>query len=202
MSVKKWLGFLLILTGTIIIVYQYLEWNTGRTSAEKVSQEEMEKYEARKKTVDPPPIPENAETISLPDHELGEKVATLVIPRIEQKYSVYWGTNEEVLKQGVGMFISKSTTVPGIAHTVLSGHRDTVFVRLGELEDGDELIIEYDSKIYTYTIRKIWITDENDRTVIVPKDQPTLTLTTCYPFTYFGNATERYIVQGMLKSVN
>jgi sortase A len=201
--VKRWFGIILMILGVFIIVSQYLEWSTGRSSAEKVSQEEMKKYEERKEeTLKTPFTTEKAESISMADHELGEKVATLIIPHIEQKYSVYWGTDEEVLKQGVGMFVSKSTTTPGLAHTVLSGHRDTVFVRLGELEDGDELMIDYEGKIYTYTIQKIWITDEDDRTVIVPKDQPTLTLTTCYPFTYYGNATERYIVQGRLKSVS
>ena len=37
-------------------------------------------------------------------HQLGEKIALLIIPKIEQKYSVYWGTDDKVLKKGVGMF--------------------------------------------------------------------------------------------------
>lgn len=35
-----------------------------------------------------------------------------------------------------------------------------------------------------YKINKHWITDAEDRTVIVEKDKPTLT--TCFPFNYIG----------------
>ncbi len=96
------------------------------------------------------------------------------------------------------MFASSLTTTPGQGHTVLSGHRDTVFAGLEQLETGDKLIVSYEEQPYTYIIEKIWITDEDDRTVIVEKKEPTLTLTTCYPFTYVGNAPDRYILQGKL----
>lgn len=126
-------------------------------------------------------------------------MATLLIPKIEQKYSVYWGTDSSVLSQGVGMFVSDLTTVPGgYGHTVLSGHRDTVFVRLGELKKADLLHIEYEGKFYVYEVTDIWITHEDDKTVIVEKDDSILTLTTCYPFDFIGYAPDRYIVQAKL----
>ncbi len=68
------------------------------------------------------------------------------------------------------MFVSDVTTTPsGGGHTVLSGHRDTVFTDLGELKEKDTLVLEYDNKTYTYEIQKIWITDADDRTVIIKK---------------------------------
>ncbi|MED3831608.1 class D sortase, partial [Priestia megaterium] len=130
------------------------------------------------------------------NYNKGQKVANLVIPKLELKYSVYWGTDADTLKRGVGMFVSDLTTTPnGKGHTVLSGHRDTVFTRLGELKTGDKLIVEFDNKLYEYQIKKIWITHKEDRTVIVSKDKPTLTLTTCYPFDMIGKAPDRYIIQ-------
>lgn len=45
-------------------------------------------------------------------------------------------------------------------------------------------------------INKHWITDAEDRTVIVEKDEPTLT--TCYPFNYIGDAPDRYIIEASL----
>jgi len=44
-----------------------------------------------------------------------------------------------------------------------------------------------------------WITDPEDRSVIVDKDESMLTLTTCYPFDFIGNAPERYIIEAELE---
>ncbi|SCL86021.1 LPXTG-site transpeptidase family protein [Bacillus wiedmannii] len=49
-------------------------------------------------------------------------------------------------------------------------------------------------------MNKHWITDAEDRTIIVEKDKPTLTLTTCYPFIYIGDAPDRYIIEASLIS--
>jgi hypothetical protein len=51
-----------------------------------------------------------------------------------------------------------------------------------------------------YQVNAIRIVGKLDRTVIVPSDEAILTLTTCYPFTYFGNAPKRYIVTSNLIS--
>ena len=127
----------------------------------------------------------------------------LNIPKIKKKFSIYWGANDATLKKGVGMFVSDLTTTPsGGGHTVLSGHRDTVFTELGELKEKDNLIVEYDNTMYTYEIQKMWITHADDRTVIVKKEEPTLTLTTCYPFDYIGDAPDRYIIEAKLITSN
>ncbi|MDX6154284.1 class D sortase [Marinococcus sp. PL1-022] len=135
--------------------------------------------------------------------EKGENVAKLKIPELGNSYSVYWGTDDESLDQGVGMYVSEWTTTPDESrHTVLSGHRDTVFTGLDELEDGDSLIVEYENTQYVYRLQKTWVTDAEDRSVIVDKDEPTLTLTTCYPFDYIGSAPDRYIVEAELEQTN
>ncbi|MBU7595167.1 class D sortase [Metabacillus halosaccharovorans] len=132
--------------------------------------------------------------------ENGKNVASLQIPKIDSSFDVFWNTDESTLDKGVGMYVSEWTTIPNDigGHTVLSGHRDTVFTELGELEQGDIMTVEYEGESFDYEIKKIWITDENDRTVIVRKDKPTLTLTTCYPFDFIGSAPDRYIIQGEL----
>nr|2LN7_A Chain A, LPXTG-site transpeptidase family protein [Bacillus anthracis] len=133
------------------------------------------------------------------EHKEGEKVAMLNIPKLKKKFSIYWGADDATLKKGVGMFVSDVTTTPsGGGHTVLSGHRDTVFTDLGQLKEKDTLVLEYDNKTYTYEIQKIWITHADDRTVIIKKEEPILTLTTCYPFDYIGDAPDRYIIEAKL----
>ncbi|HLR69590.1 MAG TPA: class D sortase [Virgibacillus sp.] len=133
-------------------------------------------------------------------HNVGDDVATLKIPKLDKQFTTYWGTDENTLKQGVGMYVSEWTVTPEEAgNVVLSGHRDTVFTGLDQLEDGDKLELEYRGETYEYSIRKTWITDPEDRSVIVDKDDSMLTLTTCYPFDFVGNAPERYIVEAVLE---
>lgn len=185
----------------MIGTYYYLDWNKARSSAKELTNKEIKHYEesADQKTMPQKKVTPAQIPASQVQHEAGEHVANLIIPVIKKKYSVYWGADEDVLKKGVGMFVSDLTTTPsGNGHTVLSGHRDTVFTGLGNLQEGDQLLVEYEGHTYTYKIKKTWITDAEDRTVIVKKEKTVLTLTTCYPFEYVGHAPDRYIIQAEL----
>lgn len=228
-----WLGVLLITIGSFAFVYYFIDWYDARKTVEALTSTEIQQYQniqpATKDEKDvnnesnkgqsqhtipnqesnltntSEPIPESQKQIpaSQVQHQMGEQIAYMVIPKIKQKYQVYWGADAKTLKKGVGMFVSDITTIPsGNGHTVLSGHRDTVFTKLGDLQQNDYILVEYDKRVYIYQIRKHWITDENDRTVIVAKDKPTLTLTTCYPFNYIGDAPERYIIEASLVAIN
>lgn len=130
--------------------------------------------------------------------KFGEHFANLIIPRLQAKIPVVEGTNEDELARGVGHF--SGSVLPGEPdNSVLSGHRDTVFRRMGEMKVGDELHVETSQGTFIYEIKRMWITDSDDRTVIVPHDESVLTLTTCYPFSYIGPAPDRYIIQSTLK---
>ena len=123
----------------------------------------------------------------------GDNIGSLTIPALEQKLPIIEGTGTDELKKGVGHFIQ--SVLPGVEdNCVLSGHRDTVFSRLGELKIGDRLIVQTSAGTFTYEIKRIRIVDKDDKTVIVPTDHAVLTVTTCYPFGYIGNAPDRYIL--------
>jgi sortase A len=124
---------------------------------------------------------------------LGEKIGVLTIPKLNRSLPIFEGTNSDILKQGVGHY--KRSVLPGENNnSVLSGHRDTVFRGLGDVGINDELIVTTDDGEYLYKIRKVRIVDQNDRTVLAPKPNSTLTVTTCYPFGFIGNAPKRYIL--------
>lgn len=132
--------------------------------------------------------------------QTGEQMGQLIIPRLDSAVlPIVHGTDDNSLKKGVGHYVGYGTVNPGeTGHVVLSGHRDTVFRGVGKLKVGDQLIVDYDNHYFIYQIRKTWITHADDRTVIVPKSKPILTLTTCYPFDYVGNAPDRYIMESEL----
>ncbi|CAN7335211.1 class D sortase [Peribacillus frigoritolerans] len=132
--------------------------------------------------------------------ETGDLMGELYIPKIEATLPIYHGTDEDELEKGVGHYAG--SVLPGEKdNSVLSGHRDTIFRDLGEVGEGDLLIAKTEAGTFTYKVRKVRIVDADDRTVIVPKPKATLTVTTCYPFSYIGSAPERYVLVGdLLKS--
>jgi sortase A len=131
--------------------------------------------------------------------EIGEEIGELFIPKLNATLPIYHGTNEDELEKGVGHFAG--SVLPGENdNSVLSGHRDTVFRKLGEVGEGDELIVRTSAGEFQYKVSKVRIVDEDDRTVIVPKPRATLTVSTCYPFEYIGSAPERYILVAYLVS--
>ncbi|WP_255584835.1 class D sortase [Virgibacillus saliphilus] len=198
------LSLLLFVVGFIMVAYNGWNYFQSTQSVQQIP-EKSEKAEAAAVDITEKNIPEKSEMTVDPstlnyDIETGSEVATLDIPAMDKRFTTYWGADEATLDQGVGMYVGEWTTVPNRegGHTVLSGHRDTVFTGLDELGEGDTLEVHYDGETFEYEINKTWITDAEDRTVIVEKEEPTLTLTTCYPFDYIGYAPDRYIVEATL----
>lgn len=214
-----------MIAGLAIALFFTFQWWQGTQSVERVTEtNDSHIVEAKENTpqstsevAESSPISENNSNemdIAIPESEpltnetsdqfeVGEGIGRLYIPELESAYGTFWGTDDGTLKQGVGMYVSEWTTTPDQkGHTVLSGHRDTVFSELGGLEVGDQMFFEYEGKEYEYEIEDIWITDAEDRTVIVRKDEATLTLTTCYPFEFLGSAPDRYIIQSKLVGIS
>lgn len=136
-------------------------------------------------------------TITLTTFSVGDRIGKLNIPVLNLTLPIIEGTDEDSLKKGVGHY--SQSVLPGEAdNCVLSGHRETVFAKLGKVAIGDLLIITSEAGTFTYKVSTIRIVDAQDRTVIVPSDSSVLTLTTCYPFQYIGSAKQRYIVSADL----
>ncbi|SDM49963.1 class D sortase [Sediminibacillus halophilus] len=195
----KMLGFFLLTAGTAIVLWSgYTWWQQG--SAVTHQPEKVEEAHPEWENTKPQKtLKTNSEDTDSLHFQSGEKVGQLDIPRIGNEYEVFWGTGPEVLKQGVGLHDSKWTVTPNqTGHVVLSGHRDTVFRHLDQVENGDHLYVTFEGVTYDYQVNKTWITDKDDRSVIVKKEEPTLTLTTCYPFDFIGSAPKRYIIQAAL----
>ncbi len=115
------------------------------------------------------------------------------MPTLKQKIPIIQGIGDKELKKGVGHFLESA--LPGEeGNCVLSAHRDTVFSQMGELKIGDSLIVKTSTGIFIYEMSKTRIVKKGDKTVIVPVDNTKLTMTTCYPFYFIGDAPECYIV--------
>jgi len=134
-------------------------------------------------------------TISKPDK--GSLIGRLEIPRLKKIIPIYEGTDNEQLKLGAGHY--EKSVLPGFPdNSVIAGHRDSVFAKFGTLKLGDKLIVSTDYGNFTYNIVFLRVVNADDRTVIVPTKEAILTLRTCYPFRFIGNATKRFIVTAKL----
>ncbi|MDQ8057638.1 class D sortase [Bacillus velezensis] len=128
--------------------------------------------------------------------KFGEAVGILEIPKINAELPIVEGTDADDLEKGVGHY--KGSYYPDEnGQIVLSGHRDTVFRRTGELKKGDQLKVKLPYGSFSYEIDKTKIVDQADKSIItLQHNKEELILTTCYPFSYIGNAPKRYIIYG------
>ncbi|PTM52711.1 class D sortase [Desmospora activa] len=126
----------------------------------------------------------------------GDKVGTLNIPRIQAEIPIWEGTRDHELDRGLGRH--ESTHLPGLGVTVLAGHRETAMAKAGEIEEGDELIIETAEGTFRYKVFKLWVADADDRTVVVPSDEQVLKVYTCWPLWAGADTEERYVIEAKL----
>jgi sortase A len=139
------------------------------------------------------------EMINVSEIKQGDIMGKITIPKIDKELPIIFGTSDDDLRRGVGHYIG--TAFPGQnGNVVLSGHRDTVFERLDELQVGDTFDVETLEGNFTYQVYEGKIVESDDRTIIVPYSLPVLTLVTCYPFNFIGDAPQRYILTARLIS--
>lgn len=131
--------------------------------------------------------------------EPGSRLGDLSIASLDLSYPVVQGTHENELKMGIGHLAGSMLPGQG-GHVLLSGHRDTVFRKLEGLKVGDEITFTTPYGDFIYEATDFKIVEANDETVAVPTDYEALTLTTCYPFNFIGDAPQRYIVYTKLKT--
>ncbi|MBD8071056.1 class D sortase [Bacillus sp. PS06] len=134
------------------------------------------------------------EVIKKSDVKFGETIGILSIPVLNAELPIVEGTDPDDLDKGVGHY--RGSYLPDEnGQIVLSGHRDTVFRDMGKLKLGDTLVIQLPTGDFTYKITNTKIVSADDTSIITLQDEEEeLILTTCYPFSYIGDAPDRYIM--------
>jgi sortase A len=121
-------------------------------------------------------------------------VAVLRIPKIHLEVPVFSGIDELTLNRGVGLI--PGTATPGEAGNIgIAGHRDGFFRGLKRIAPGDGVELVTAHHTWEYTVDSIKIVTPEDVSVLADRGTPLLTLVTCYPFYFVGNAPKRWIVQ-------
>lgn len=123
----------------------------------------------------------------------GQVIGKITLNRLHKSYPIIEGTDVTELARGVGHY-SASVLPGGKGNSILAGHRDSVFRKLGELRPDDQISLETLSGSFTYLVTGSKIVEVDDTSVFLNSDSATITLITCYPFSYVGNAPKRYLL--------
>lgn len=128
----------------------------------------------------------------------GSVLGRIEIPRLHVSAVVRVGSDARTLRLAVGYI--PGTALPGEPGNMgLAGHRDTFFRRLRDIRPHDEIRVETPRGTYRYQVEGTKIVNPEDVWVLDPTAHPTLTLVTCYPFTYIGSAPRRFIVRAQIE---
>jgi len=133
-------------------------------------------------------------TVSAPQRISSNDILTrVVIPRINLDAIVVEGVSKQALAKGPGHM--EETAAPGQpGNAVITGHRDTFFRHIVELNKGDDILIRRQGQVFRFQVTGKKIVWPQDVSVIRPTPDPRLTLITCYPTYYVGPAPKRLVV--------
>ncbi|MGE5716713.1 MAG: class D sortase [Acidobacteriota bacterium] len=119
------------------------------------------------------------------------------IPRVGISAIVREGDDERTLAVAVGHI--PGTARPGEkGNMALAGHRDSFFRALREIRIDDVIHVRAPGRGYEYRVDSTAVVAPEETRVLRATGDAVLTLVTCYPFGYLGNAPDRFIVHARL----
>jgi sortase A len=189
---KAWLNVLLILVGMgCVMFYAVATVNTWRFQRDaKIRVEKMVTIER------PPSLEPRVPAVAR--LKTGEIIGRVDIPRLKLSAAVAEGDDEVTLRTAVGHLPDTPLPWQRIGNVAFAAHRDGLFRPLEKIEMNDDVRIVTPRGEYHYQVTKKHIVDPHDVWVLAPTAKPTITLITCYPFSFVGNAPRRFIVQAEL----
>ena len=190
---RMWLNRALIAFGLACLIFYSVvtvhTWRYQRTAKSQV--EQMVSIER------PPAVRAEMPDVSKP-LETGELIGRVDIPRLKLSAAVAEGDDERTLGKAVGHLPDTPLPWDRRGNVALAAHRDGLFRKLEKIRLNDDVRIVTPRGEYHYRVKKTHIVDPDDVWVIAPTPTPTITLITCYPFSFVGNAPRRFIVQAEL----
>jgi sortase A len=147
-----------------------------------------------------PTVPQAPGGVRPPQPLPGSALGRIEIPRLGVSAIIRAGSDAKTLRLAVGHI--PGTALPGeVGNMGLAGHRDTFFRRLRDIRAADDIRVVTTGGTFTFKVNTLTIVSPKDTWVLNPTRTPTLTLVTCYPFTYIGSAPQRFIVHAVASAV-
>jgi sortase A len=219
-TVLRLLQWLLLVTGiTLLVVYTATQIDRAqghKEALEAFAQARSLHIVDVPASVSPAPTSAPHENLGPPDQTLWGKariaayeeasrthrdtpLGVLTISSITLEAPIFDGTSALALNRGIGR-IEGTADVGAVGNLGLAAHRDGFFRGLKDVSVGDAIDLESLSGTTRYRITALSIVEPTDVHVLAPTDTATLTLVTCYPFYFIGEAPQRYIVKAVAES--
>jgi sortase A len=211
LGLLKWTQRILMTTGLSLLAVYGVVWLEGRMASRVV----LENFETLESPTPAAPItPENEDSSTATDfshwaedrvraykeslaRRFGAPLAILQIPSIGLTVPLLDGTDDLTLNHAVGRI--PGTARPGEQGNLgIAGHRDGFFRGLKDVKAGDAIELRTAQETATYVIDQLQIVNPDAIGVLKPRDAPSLTLVTCYPFYFVGSAPKRFVVTAKL----
>jgi sortase A len=127
----------------------------------------------------------------------GAPLAVLTVRRLGIRVPVFEGTDDLTLNRGAGWIAG--TARPGQDGNIgIAGHRDGFFRVLKDVKTGDRLELATQHSVRQYAVEEVEIVAPDNVSVLQRRASPSVTLVTCYPFYFIGDAPQRWIVHAAL----
>jgi sortase A len=194
-----WLFLALAAAGTAcLLVYGVVSLNTWRDQrAAKAEVDRMVETEPALEARNISRTPDRPPTGAAP-LKPGELIGRVEIPRLNLSAAVAEGDDEKTLGKAVGHLPDTPLPWERQGNVGLAAHRDGLFRALKGIRQNDDVRLVTTRGEFLYRVRKTHIVNPDDVWVLDPTANPTVTLITCYPFHFVGNAPQRFIVQAEL----
>lgn len=192
-------GVIFILGGLLLIAYPFIEigldkrdisknineWDKQRTEALKNDKDNSNKEDTKKgNKIKYPIVKVNGKDI----------IGKLVVTKTGEQIPILMGATEENLRGGATLY--DNGIYPGDKGTaIILGHRETTFGFLENIKDSDIVEVQSLNHTYKFKVKKTYITNPEDESILAQEEGPSMTLVTCYPFRYVGPAPDRFIVK-------
>jgi sortase A len=124
-------------------------------------------------------------------------LAVLRIPKLNLEVPVFDGTDDWTLNRGAGRIIG-TARLEDTGNTGIAAHRDGFFRSLKDIGLGDVIELKTSRGTNRYVVTQTQVTTPDDVSVLRPTATSSLTLVTCYPFYFVGNAPQRFIVHASI----
>lgn len=174
---------IIFLAGIALIGYAFINYKLEAKSAKDA----LDNFDAAKEQLD-------GNNGSDKSDLLDEKVyCKLTFSDLKTSTIIFKGSDEVTLKRGSG-WMEESKKLGEKGFCVMMGHRDTSMNFIQDIQVGEIIKAETLTEEFTYKVIKIDIMNPDDVLNGEDLEKPQLRLITCYPFSYFGSAPDRFVI--------
>lgn len=186
------LGVLLVICGLALIVYPFIEIKLDEKDISKnISEWDKKKVEVAKEVKTNNKSNQKYPTVNIDGKDI---IGKIIVVKTGEQIPILMGATEENLRGGATLY--DNGVFPGEEGTaIVLGHRETTFGFLEDVNIGDEIDVETVTGTYKFKLKKTYITNPEDKSILAQEKDLNLTLVTCYPFRYVGPAPDRFIAK-------